>query len=673
MKSWSVCTRSAITVLALLAAAGSAQAQNVVISQVYGGGGNSGATLTNDFIELFNPGAVAVDLTGWSVQYASSGGSFSSNITVLSGSIPAGGYYLIQQAQGAGGSQPLPTPDAIGTIAMAGASGKVALVNNSTALSGSCPLASVVDFVGYGAANCFEGAGATGVLNNTTAAIRLNDGCQDTNSNTADFAVGTPNPRNSASPTTTCGTGTAPTGTGGATPTEQCPGFDVVLTVQVTPGANPTSTGITVTADTTDLGGFPGLQMFDNGVSPDATAGDGIYSASATIQSFVTPGLRNVPIEINDAQGRTGLASAPVTILNCNPQAFGTATPAGVCNGGTTLFTVEVTPGIQPDSTGIEVTVDLSELGGSFTQQLFDDGTNGDVTAGDNIYSLSYTFAASATPGFRDLPVFVIDDQFRTDSAIIPVANGDCTPSDSTVVISQVYGGGGNSGSTLTNDFIELFNRSNSPVDITGWSVQYASATSTDGFTQKTDLVGTIPAGGYYLIQQSQGAGGTQPLPTPDAVGTIFLSSTGARIALVRDGTLIGADCEASTVADLVAYGSNAACFEGVAPAPGTTNPFGVMRAEGGCQDFDNNSLDFARVEPMPRNSASPLNPCAGGPTCPPCAADFDQSGGVDGDDIAAFFNDWQAGAECGDVDGSGGVDGDDIPFFFIRWEAGGC
>ncbi len=62
-----------------------------------------------------------------------------------------------------------------------------------------------------------------------------------------------------------------------------------------------------------------------------------------------------------------------------------------------------------------------------------------------------------------------------------------------------------------------------------------------------------------------------------------------------------------------------------------------------------------------------------GGDGCAPCAADFDQSGGVDGDDITAFFNDWQAGAPCGDVDGSGGVDGDDIPFFFERWQAGGC
>ncbi len=72
--------------------------------------------------------------------------------------------------------------------------------------------------------------------------------------------------------------------------------------------------------------------------------------------------------------------------------------------------------------------------------------------------------------------------------------------------------------------------------------------------------------------------------------------------------------------------------------------------------------------------SGGAWGPCfLGGGGCPACAADYDQSGGVDGDDITAFFNDWQAGAPCGDVDGSGGVDGDDIPFFFDRWQAGGC
>src|SRR4051794_10638611 len=76
---------------------------DIVISQVYGGGGNSGATLRNDFIELFNRGATAVDITGWSIQYASSAGSSWSR-TNLTGSIQPGQYYLIQEAAGTGGT-----------------------------------------------------------------------------------------------------------------------------------------------------------------------------------------------------------------------------------------------------------------------------------------------------------------------------------------------------------------------------------------------------------------------------------------------------------------------------------------------------------------------------------------------------------------------------------------
>src|ERR671919_486946 len=70
------------------------------------------------------------------------------------------------------------------------------------------------------------------------------------------------------------------------------------------------------------------------------------------------------------------------------------------------------------------------------------------------------------------------------------------------VVISQVYGGGGNTGATLKNDFIELFNRGASPVDVSGWSVQYAS--STGSTWQRTNLAGVIQPGHYYLIQEAQ-------------------------------------------------------------------------------------------------------------------------------------------------------------------------
>ena len=96
----------------------------VVISQVYGGGGNAGATFKNDFIELFNRGATTLNLTGWSVQYGSATGSTWSP-TPLSGTIQPGQYYLVQEAPGAGGSVNLPTPDATGSIAMGATAGKV--------------------------------------------------------------------------------------------------------------------------------------------------------------------------------------------------------------------------------------------------------------------------------------------------------------------------------------------------------------------------------------------------------------------------------------------------------------------------------------------------------------------------------------------------------------------
>lgn len=177
------------------------QAQ-VVINEVYGGGGNSGATYTHDFVELYNNGTTAVSLTGWSVQYASAAGT-SWTITNLTGSIPAKGYFLIQMAAGTGGTTALPTPDFIGSTAMSGTSGKVALVNTTTSLSGTCPLAATyVDFVGFGAANCFEGTGAVPALTNATSAQRSTVGL-DTDDNLLDFTRAAPTPVNGAGPDVT--------------------------------------------------------------------------------------------------------------------------------------------------------------------------------------------------------------------------------------------------------------------------------------------------------------------------------------------------------------------------------------------------------------------------------------------------------------------------------------
>src|SRR5262245_60105935 len=69
------------------------------------------------------------------------------------------------------------------------------------------------------------------------------------------------------------------------------------------------------------------------------------------------------------------------------------------------------------------------------------------------------------------------------------------------IVISQIYGAGGNSGATYRNDFIELFNRGATPVMVTGWTVQYAATTGTSW--QTTPLSGTIQPGRYYLVQEA--------------------------------------------------------------------------------------------------------------------------------------------------------------------------
>ena len=181
----------------------------LVISQIYGGGGNSNALFANDFVELFNNGAEAVDLTDWSAQYSSSTGSFSIS-RALSGTVAPGGYFLIAGASGTSGAgQPaLPTPDFVTDINLAGRDGKI-LLSNATDLVATdamgCPLGAVVDFVGYGNANCGETAPAPRVASgNGEGLIRAASGCTDTDDNSADFVASAPAPRNSATTPIAC-------------------------------------------------------------------------------------------------------------------------------------------------------------------------------------------------------------------------------------------------------------------------------------------------------------------------------------------------------------------------------------------------------------------------------------------------------------------------------------
>jgi uncharacterized repeat protein (TIGR01451 family) len=182
------------------------------------------------------------------------------------------------------------------------------------------------------------------------------------------------------------------------------------------------------------------------------------------------------------------------------------------------------------------------------------------------------------------------------------------------LVISQVYGGAGcgSAGcSTYKNDYIEIFNRSVSSVSVNGWSVQYAAATGTAW--QVTNLPNvSIPAGGYLLVAESFGANGVSALPTPDVTGTIAMSATAAKVALVNTTTALSGACPVSaSIVDFVGYGTTANCNEGGANAPAPSTTTADIRAANGCTDTDSNSSDFASGAPNPRNSASPLNSCS--------------------------------------------------------------
>jgi lamin tail-like protein len=186
-----------------------AASTDLVVSQLFAGGGNSGAPFTNDFVELFNRGSTSVDASTWTIQYTSASGA-TWQATPLSGSVQPGHYYLVQLASAAAIGSPLPTPDAVGTTNLAVSGGKVAVVRGNTLLScgaspGSCSGdARIADLIGYGSAVDYEGSGAAPAISNSLAEVRAGSGCTDADDNAADFASAAPTPRNSASPAAPC-------------------------------------------------------------------------------------------------------------------------------------------------------------------------------------------------------------------------------------------------------------------------------------------------------------------------------------------------------------------------------------------------------------------------------------------------------------------------------------
>jgi 5'-nucleotidase len=177
---------------------------------------------------------------------------------------------------------------------------------------------------------------------------------------------------------------------------------------------------------------------------------------------------------------------------------------------------------------------------------------------------------------------------------------------DSPLIINEVYGGGGNSGAPFTHDFIELHNPGTSPVDVSGWSVQYASAAGTN-WSGVIPLTGTVAPGASYLVQAATGGANGVALPPAQASGTPNLSATNGNVALVSTGTRLTCQTTACAgdpaVVDLVGFGTGQA-FAGT-PAPAGSNTTSIARTD--FANTANNGADFTAQAPTP--GAAPQEP----------------------------------------------------------------
>lgn len=268
-------------------------AGSIVVGELYASGGNSGAAFANDYVELFNRGSGAVAVDGWTLQYASAA-SATWQMTALSGSIPAGGRYLVQLASGGTNGAALPTADATGTSNLAATGGKVAIVNGATALAcgasaGSCSSAgSIEDLVGYGSAADYEGTGAAPAPSATTAIARAGGGCTDTDDNAADLASGAPNPLSSSAPAAAC----SGSGGGGGGPGDADVSVDVQPVISIAldhatlsfpaavPGTTPAPLPEHVTVTSNDPSGYTLTVHRTAFVPHDLPLGIGVGSGS---------------------------------------------------------------------------------------------------------------------------------------------------------------------------------------------------------------------------------------------------------------------------------------------------------------------------------------------------------------------------------------------------------
>jgi len=248
----------------LVPASASPAGTGLVISEVYGAGGNGGAVYNADFVELYNPTDAAISVADDYVHYRSAGGGSGGTPFRLTGTVPAHGHYLVQMGTAGATGAALPTPDAgPAGFNLAAAGGQVYLLSTSSPITTTGDQAGapgVVDMVGATGSSSFETA-PTGAPATTTQSLNRSSTGADTDCNATDFSLATPSP-------------TASGGGGGGSPTDH-----TIAEIQGTGSSSPlagqavTTQGVVTAAYPT--GGLFGyvLQTDGTGSGDDATPG----------------------------------------------------------------------------------------------------------------------------------------------------------------------------------------------------------------------------------------------------------------------------------------------------------------------------------------------------------------------------------------------------------------
>jgi endonuclease G len=480
----------------------------LVISQYEAG---TSANAAEEFVEIHNISNVTIDLNGYRVVYRSSAGTNDLGpIAAWTTSTPlaAGAYYLI-------GSDVYNTSHP-GSANLTYSTNGFSTSGNSGGLAirqGATNTGTLIDALGWGTATnaLFEGtrAGAPGNLGSSLA--RLNSGCQDTDNNASDFSLQSPSaPRNTSTTSFVCGAPlpSNPTGSGSASPNNPNAGDTILVTVVVTPGTNPASTGIGVVTDLSSIGHSATQTLFDDGTNGDAIPGDNVFSLSITVATGTAGGIKTINFAVLDAQDRGSSGSFQITVQGTSdPGGTGSARPNTVLPGASTTLTFNATPGTLPASTSITVTANLASIGGSASQSLADSGDN-------RIFTFLATVANGTSFGLKTLPVTITDAEGRTGSGTIQLTVQ--SPADPAHVAAEheIIGNPTSAGSSDANDwliernqYVASYNCAKGIPNWVEWHLDTSwlgSASRTDNYRAQTDI--PLPPG-CYQVQGSDYSG----------------------------------------------------------------------------------------------------------------------------------------------------------------------